>query len=65
MTKFTIDDLGAWLCILAILLLAGVAFVYVPRSAVAIPRSEDDIRQIIREEMERAKTGAAPAEERR
>lgn len=50
---------------MVLLVLVALIVVYVPKTSLAIPRSEDDIRRIVREEMERAKTGAAPAEEGR
>lgn len=48
----------------ALLTLVVVIVVYVPKRALAIPRSEDDIRRIVREEFERAKAGTRTGDDR-
>lgn len=65
MKRYTIDDIGAFLILVAIV----VAALFLTPSSCAenTPRrmTPNQIRELVREEMERAKTGAAPAEEGR
>jgi len=65
MKRYTSDEIGAFLILVVIV----VAALFLTPSSCAenIPRrmTQNQVREIVREEMERAKTGAAPAEERR
>jgi len=65
MKRVTMDDAFTWL-ILVVIVVAAL-FLTPASCAENVPRrmTPNQVRELVREEMERAKTGAAPAEEGR